>query len=181
MAETQQRSQGCIRVLPGFDRARLLMIETGQSVMLLLLDKEKAESGTNQRAETNQTFKRSFQIRTGHHRVAHDLKTTGMESPVGFQTDIQIIRSLSSQVPKTIDNASLAECSWFTHEPDIQSRLAAQNSKIQSLGQKRIRQHAGITRTHSIHGVLNDRWNRTSCPEPILTCTEHISTVFQEY
>src|SRR5207253_11477714 len=98
-AKTQQRSQPCIRILPGFDRATLLMIERGKTVMLLLLDKEKAESSTNQRAETNQTFERPFQIRTGHHRVAHDLKNAGMEIPVGFQTDIRIIRGLSGQVP----------------------------------------------------------------------------------
>jgi hypothetical protein len=33
--------------LPGFDRAMLLTIEIGQSVMLLLLDKEKAESSAD--------------------------------------------------------------------------------------------------------------------------------------
>jgi len=59
-AETQQRSQACIRILPGFDRATLLMIEAGQTEMLLLLDKKKAESGTDQRAETNQAFERPF-------------------------------------------------------------------------------------------------------------------------
>src|SRR5690606_27531708 len=103
------------------------MIETGQSVMLLLLYKEKAESGSDQRAETDQAFQRPFQVRTGHHRVTHDLETARMAFPVGFQTDIRIVRCLGRQIPETIDNVSLAECSWFIHEPDIQPRLLAQS------------------------------------------------------
>lgn len=40
-----------------------MMIEPGQTVMLLLLNKEKAESGANQRAETNQPFEGFFRFK----------------------------------------------------------------------------------------------------------------------
>ncbi|VVP60669.1 hypothetical protein PS850_06228 [Pseudomonas fluorescens] len=76
-----------------------MMIERDQAVMLLFLDNKKGETRTDQWVEMNQSFECLFQVRTGHHGIADDLKQAWMEVLGRFQTNVWIAGSLSCQIP----------------------------------------------------------------------------------
>ncbi|MNY46969.1 hypothetical protein D3C86_1822010 [compost metagenome] len=76
-----------------------MVIERGQSVILLFLDNEQGETCADQRAEMSQSFECIFQVRTGHHGIADDLKQAWMEVLGRFQTNVGIAGGLSCQIP----------------------------------------------------------------------------------
>ncbi|MNR61943.1 hypothetical protein D3C85_1838270 [compost metagenome] len=76
-----------------------MMIERNQAVMLLFLDNKKCETRTDQWVEMNQSFECLFQVRTGHHGIADDLKNVRMKVFGGLQTNVGIAAGLSCQIP----------------------------------------------------------------------------------
>ncbi|VVN21039.1 hypothetical protein PS639_04291 [Pseudomonas fluorescens] len=86
-----------------------MVIERGQAVILLFLDNQHGETCADQWAEMSQSFECTFQVGTGHHGIADDLKHAGMEVLGQFQTDVWIAGRLSRQIQQAVDSASFAE------------------------------------------------------------------------
>ena len=100
--EPHQRSQAGILDRPGLGLC-LEIIDAPDTGAPFIPRYTYPGPGSKQRLVAYQGIQCRFQVRTGHHGVAHQLKSTRQKMPVGAQTDIRVARLDLRQRHQTID------------------------------------------------------------------------------